>query len=185
MYKKRLHYIRVHIEKSDTTFNKTMKNYIISAVSADKKLRRMALEVIERNYAEDELILVGIKENGLVIAQKISSYLKENYTGKINLVELVIDKKNPVTVKLSPDTDITGKVVVLIDDVANSGKTMLYALKPLLDMFPKKIQTMALVERTHKSFPIDLDYVGLSVSSTLDEHIVVEVENGEVAGAYI
>jgi len=73
----------------------------------------------------------------------------------------------------------------LIDDVANSGRTMLYALKPLLEKLPKKIQTLALVERTHKSFPVDVDYVGLSVSSTTDEHIVVEVEAGEVLGAWM
>jgi len=81
--------------------------------------------------------------------------------------------------------DFTGKTIILIDDVANSGRTMLYALKPLLDQHPKKIQTLALVERTHKSFPVDVDYVGLSVSTTTDEHIEVEVENGEVLGAWL
>jgi pyrimidine operon attenuation protein/uracil phosphoribosyltransferase len=81
--------------------------------------------------------------------------------------------------------DYNGKVVILIDDVANSGSTMLYALKPLLLSYPKKIQTLALVERTHKSFPIDVDYVGLSISTNLDEHINVEVESGEVGGAWI
>ena len=81
--------------------------------------------------------------------------------------------------------DFNDKTIVLIDDVANSGRTMLYALKPLLLQLPKKIQTLALVERTHKSFPVDVDYVGLSVSTTTDENIVVEVENGEVMGAWL
>ena len=73
----------------------------------------------------------------------------------------------------------------MIDDVANSGKTMLYALKPLLDQYPKKIQTLALVERTHKTFPVQVDYIGMSVSTTLDEHIYVEVEKDEITGAYM
>ena len=81
--------------------------------------------------------------------------------------------------------DFNDKAIILIDDVANSGRTMLYALKPLLQQLPQKIQTLALVERTHKSFPVDVDYVGLSVSTTADEHIVVEVENGEVMGAWM
>ena len=62
---------------------------------------------------------------------------------------------------------------------------MLYALKPLLEVYPKKIQTLALLERTHKSFPIDVDYVGLSISTTLDEHIFVEVEGANVTGAWM
>jgi pyrimidine operon attenuation protein/uracil phosphoribosyltransferase len=75
--------------------------------------------------------------------------------------------------------------VVIIDDVTNSGRTILYALKPLMDFHPKRVQTLALVERMHKTFPIKPDYVGLSVATTLQEHIQVEVENGEVTGAYL
>ena len=73
----------------------------------------------------------------------------------------------------------------MIDDVANSGRTMLYALKPLLDQHPASIQTLALVERTHKLFPVSVDYVGHSVSTAKDEMIVVEVKDGEVEGAYL
>ena len=145
----------------------------------------MALQVAEQNYDEPQLVLIGIKENGLVIARKISGYLQEVYNGGIIVVELSLNKKKPADVTLNPDFDVNGKAVLLIDDVANSGSTMLYALKPLLETYPKKIQTLALVERTHKSFPIDVDYVGLSISTTLDEHINVEVEGGEVGGAWM
>ena len=161
------------------------KKYILSKEAAEKKLRRMALQVAEQNYDEPQLVLIGIKENGLVIARKISRYLQEVYNGEIIVVELSLNKKKPADVTLNPDFDVNGKAVLLIDDVANSGSTMLYALKPLLETYPKKIQTLALVERTHKSFPIDVDYVGLSISTTLDEHINVEVEGGEVGGAWM
>ena len=161
------------------------KKYILSKEAAEKKLRRMALQVAEQNYDEPQLVLIGIKENGLVIARKISGYLQEVYNGEIIVIELSLNKKKPADVTLNPVFDVNGKAVLLIDDVANSGSTMLYALKPLLETYPKKIQTLALVERTHKSFPIDVDYVGLSISTTLDEHINVEVEGSEVGGAWV
>ncbi|MGC4103918.1 phosphoribosyltransferase family protein [Ferruginibacter sp.] len=161
------------------------KKYILSAEVAEKKLRRMALEIAERNYDEPQLVLIGIKDHGTVMARKISEYLKANFKGEVVVLELGIDKKKPAAVTLSAAMDFNNKVIVLIDDVANSGKTMLYALKPLLEQHPKKIQTLALVERTHKTFPVDVDYVGFSVSTTLDEHIYVEVANEAVTGAWI
>ncbi len=161
------------------------KKYILTRQVADKKLRRMALQVAEQNCDAVQLILLGIKENGIVIAHKIRTYLLEVFSGEISVVELSLNKKEPTLVSLDPAMDFNGKSILLIDDVANSGRTMLYALKPLLETFPKKIQTLVLVERTHKSFPIDVDYVGLSISTALDEHITVEVDNGEVVGAWV
>jgi pyrimidine operon attenuation protein / uracil phosphoribosyltransferase len=161
------------------------KNYILSKESAEKKMRRMALEVAERNYNEQELVLVGIRENGIVIARKIAAYLADVFAGSIQVLELSLDKKYPLEVTISAALDFNGKNILLIDDVANSGRTMLYALKPLLDFHPKKIQTLALVERTHKTFPVDVDFTGLSVSTTPDQHIYVEVEGDEVGGTWI
>ena len=161
------------------------KKYILTKETAEKKLRRMALEVAERNFGENQIVLVGIKDNGSVIAQKIAYYLKEVFVGEIIVAELILDKKNPSVITILPAIDFNNKVILLIDDVANSGKTMLYALRPLLETFPKKIQTLALLERTHKSFPIDVDYVGLSISTTLDEHIFVEVEGADVLVAWM
>ena len=75
--------------------------------------------------------------------------------------------------------------MLLIDDVANSGKTLLYGLKPLMEYYPRTIQTLVLVERMHKLYPVKPTYVGLSVATTLEDHIQVEVSNGEITGAYI
>ena len=156
---------------------------ILNKETADKKLRRMALEVAERNFDNDFLVLIGIRENGIHIARKIAAYLQPVFTGKIQVVELWLDKKNPGEIKLSEDINFNDKSILLIDDVANSGRTMLYALKPLLQHKPKQIETLALVERTHKKFPIAVYYIGLSISTSLQEHIIVDVENGEIAGA--
>ncbi len=161
------------------------RKQIMTAEVANKKLRRMALQVAEQNYNETQLILIGIKASGSIIAAKIAQYLKEVFSGEVVVLELNIDKKNPQQVSLNTGIDFNGKNIILIDDVANSGRTMLYALKPLLEQLPAKIQTLALVERTHKSFPVDVDYVGFSVSTTLDENILVEVESGEIMGAWL
>ena len=161
------------------------KKYILSKEVAAKKLRRMALQVAEQNYGEPQLILVGIKDNGTVIANKISNDLRQFYKGDVVVAQLSLNKKRPAEITIQPAIDFNDKAIVLIDDVANSGSTMLYALKPLLQTYPKKIQTLALVERTHKSFPIDVDYVGISISTTRDEHIYVELDGDEVGGAWM
>jgi len=161
------------------------RKYILSKEIAGKKLRRMALELVERNYDEPQLVLLGIKDNGVVIADKLANHLKDIFKGEVIVTALTINKKHPAEVIIEPAIDFNNKVVVLIDDVANTGRAMLYSLQPLLQTFPKKIQTAALVARTHKSFPIALDYAGLSISTTLDEHIYVEVLEGEVMGAWM
>ena len=162
-----------------------MKKQILTEEVALKKLKRIALEVAERNFNEKELLLIGIKENGIVIAQIISKLMKAVFTGSITVVALSMNKKKPTSITIEKDIDVDGKTILLIDDVANSGRTMLYALKPLLEKHPKKIQTLALVERTHKNFPVDLDYIGLSISTTLNEHITIEVGEDKVMGAWM
>ncbi|HNF42793.1 MAG TPA: phosphoribosyltransferase family protein, partial [Ferruginibacter sp.] len=132
-----------------------------------------------------ELVLIGIRKSGSVIARRISAYLQEAFKGSVTVLELTMDKKNPGVIRIEPLIDFNNKTILLIDDVANSGRTMLYALKPLLEQHPARIQTLALVERTHKAFPVEMDYVGLSVSTTTDEHIYVEVDGEEVLGAWM
>jgi pyrimidine operon attenuation protein / uracil phosphoribosyltransferase len=161
------------------------KNYILTKDVSQKKLQRMAYEIVERNAGEDDIILAGIKESGVIIAEKIKALLAPIFKGKLYLIEISLDKKNPSGIILYPTIDLDNKVIIIVDDVVNSGKTLLYALKPFLMFHPKKIQTLVLVERTHKAFPVTSDYVGLSVATTLQEHIFVEVADGEINGAYM
>lgn len=158
------------------------KNILDESASA-KKLQRMAMEIAEQNFNVPELILIGIKENGIYVADAIENYLKKSYKGSINNLQLRMDKKAPADIALSGSLDFAGKTIILIDDVANSGRTMLYALQPLLKSYPAKIQTLALVERMHKQFPIALDYRGLCVSTSSNEYIEVKVQDGKILGA--
>ena len=163
----------------------TDKKYILSKEVAEKKLRRMAYEILENNIDEKGIILAGIRESGSVVAKVIQEMLGEISSIKTELITITLDKKEPSDVSLSKTVDFNGKVIVLIDDVSNSGKTLLYALKPFIAFHPKKIQTLVLVERTHTSFPVRPDYVGLSIATTLQEHIFVEVKGEEIEGAYL
>lgn len=153
--------------------------------TARRKLQRMAYEIVENNAGEDQIILAGIEENGSAIARHMQELLKNIGGMDTHFITLRLDKRMPAEVELSEHTDFNNKVIVIIDDVANSGKTMLYAMKPLLQYHPKKIQTLALVDRSHKEFPVKTDYVGLSLATTLQDHIFVEVKNDQVTGAYM
>lgn len=162
------------------------RNYILTKEAADRKLHRMALELAEQlNGDTSTVVLLGIKNSGMVIADKVAGYLKNYISNPIKTASVALDKISPKDVSISESLDFTGLHVIITDDVTNSGRTLLYALKPLLDFHPKTIQTLVLVERMHKIFPVKPDYVGLSVSTTLQDHIQVEVKDGEVEGAYI
>ena len=162
------------------------RNYILNEEVAQKKLLRIAYEILENNYEETEIVLAGIRESGSVIARNIQRILNsiQNHI-KTDLVTITLDKKMPKEVTLSKPLSFDGKTIILIDDVSNTGKTLLYALKPFLAAYPKKIQTLVLVERTHKIFPITPYYVGLSVATTLLEHIYVEADGDQVKGAWL
>ena len=162
------------------------KNIILTKEVAAKKMHRIALEIAgELHHETAPLIIIGINGSGMVVAENLFKLLQPLLHMPVQLIACIINKKNPGTVSYSMDIDFLNKNILLVDDVTNSGRTLLYALKPLLDFFPKRIQTMSLVERMHKSFPIKIDYIGLSIATTLHDHIVVEVDNNEVICAYM
>lgn len=161
------------------------KKYILNQSVAEQKMRRMALEIIENNHDEQELVLVGIRESGSVVARNMQRMIAEISPVRTQLITISLDKRQPREITLSPSIDFNNKVIIIIDDVANSGKTLLYALKPFLEYYPKKIQSLVLVERSHNSFPVHSDYAGLSIATTLQEHIYVEVDGEKITGAYL
>jgi len=162
-----------------------VKNYILDQSVAEKKLRRMTLEIIENNHEETQIILAGIRDRGAVVAKCIQKMLSETSSLQAEIINITLDKKEPRVVIINKQVDFDDKVIIVVDDVANSGKTLLYAMKPFLEFQPKKIQTLVLVGRSHNSFPVHPDYVGLSIATTLQEHIYVEVNEDKVLGAYL
>ncbi|ULQ57558.1 phosphoribosyltransferase [Flavihumibacter rivuli] len=164
----------------------TNRNYILDAVQANTKLERMAYEMAEQLVDEKSpIILAGIRDNGVVIAKILAARIKAIAGIESEVIEIGLDKRNPGPIHVSPKMDFNNRMIVVVDDVTNSGKTLLYALKPFLEEHPKAIQTLSLIERTHKAFPVKADYVGLSLATTLQEHIYVTVEGDSVTGAYL
>ena len=161
------------------------KKYILDQTTAEKKIRRMALEILENNADEKEIILAGIRESGSVLAKAVQEVLKAESSIPTTLISLSLDKKTPKEVALSAQIDFAGKTIIVVDDVANSGKTLLYAMKPFLEFHPRSIQVLVLVARSHNAFPVHPDYIGVSIAPTLEEHIFVEVEGDTVKGAYL
>jgi len=162
------------------------KRSILSEEAAAHKMRRLALEVAEElNGDTTPLIIIGILSSGMVIAEKIGRLLAPLQEAPITVISASLDKNHPAAVTLSSTPDFSGKNILIADDVTNSGKTLLYALGPLLKFHPKSIRTLVLVERMHKLFPVKPDHVGLSVATAPDDIIQVEVVNGEVMGAFL
>lgn len=162
------------------------KHYILVEQTALRKMQRMALEILENNAGETELIIAGIDGGGTIVARTMCDRLKElDSSLTLHLATISLNKRHPEEVVISPELDYNGKVVIVVDDVANSGRTLLYALKPLLNWHPKKIQTLALVGRHHNSFPVYPDYVGMELATTIEDHIYVEVDGNVVKGAYL
>lgn len=155
-----------------------------------QKIRRIAYEIAEDNYDEQEIILAGICRDteGYALAEKLFTMLKPITTAGIRLTHIELNKSNPgespVQMQLTRG-DIDNKVIILTDDVSNTGRTFLYAIKPFLDYSPKKIRCAVLVERRHKFFPVAPDYVGLSLSTTFQEHIKVVLRDENNKGIYL
>jgi pyrimidine operon attenuation protein/uracil phosphoribosyltransferase len=162
-------------------------NQILNKQDIERKLTRIAYQILENNYEENELFLLGIVETGLVVAERIKvEILKINPEIQVNIIAVKINKTAPIgNVTYSiPIEILSNKVAILTDDVGNSGRTLFYALQPLMTILPKKIQVAVLVERTHKLFPVSADFVGLSLATTIHEHISVQLNEGEEA-AYL
>ncbi|MCP1995780.1 phosphoribosyltransferase family protein [Flavobacterium sp. HSC-61S13] len=156
------------------------KNIILTKEEIQHKSKRIAYQIYETFVEEDEIVLAGIANNGFIFAQKIAEQLAEIADFKVVLCEVKIDKQNPlVPISTSiPASQYQNKSVVLIDDVLNSGTTLIYGVKHFLEVPLKKFKTAVLVDRNHKKYPVKADFKGLSLSTSLLEHIQVVFEDG-------
>ena len=159
---------------------------ILNKLQLEQKLNRLAWQIYERNYKEKEIIVVGIEDRGVVLAKRISKIILEISNIKITNAIIILDKDIPFSeeVNLSiTEKEFKNKVIILVDDVLNSGKTLMYAAKQFLFVPVKKLSTVVLVNRNHNRFPVKADYEGVSLSTTLHEHI--NVVFGKEEGVYL
>ena len=163
------------------------KNIILTNQEIEHKIKRIAYQIYETFINEDEVVLAGIANNGFVFAQKIASELENISSLKVLLCEVQINKQNPeqpITTSL-PKEQYANKGLILIDDVLNSGTTLIYAVRHFLDVPLKKFKTAVLVDRNHKKYPVKADFKGISLSTSLLEHVQVVFEDNNNSYAYL
>ncbi|MEZ5056948.1 MAG: phosphoribosyltransferase family protein [Saprospiraceae bacterium] len=154
---------------------------ILNQHQIEQKIKRLAIQILEQNYKEKEIILAGINNNGMGFAKLLHAQLQGLTEIKITLTQIKINPANPLSEEITigmPIASIKNKVVIIVDDVANTGRTLFYATQPLMEAICKKIEIAVLVERHHKSFPVMVEYVGISLNTTLKEDIDVQIPEG-------
>jgi pyrimidine operon attenuation protein/uracil phosphoribosyltransferase len=156
-------------------------NTILSHDEINHKIKRIAYQIYESNVEASEVILAGIDSNGYILAKKLKLALKKISDIEPVLCKVSIDKKNPLSpIKTSiSEADYANKSIVLIDDVLNSGTTLIYGVKHFLNVPLKQFKTAVLVNRNHKKYPVKADYKGISLSTSLNEHVQVNLEGSK------
>ncbi|CAI8361589.1 MAG: Bifunctional protein pyrR [Polaribacter sp. SA4-10] len=157
------------------------KNIILNTLEVAQKIRRIAFQILESNSNEKEVIIVGIVGNGSLFAEKLMVDLNKISDIKTTLCEIAINKKNPldtITTSLKEE-EYKNKSIVLVDDVLDSGATLIYGVKHFLNVPLKRFKTAVLVNRNHKKYPVKADFKGISLSTSIKEHVVVEFNKKE------
>ena len=147
-----------------------------------RKITRLAYQIHESNFGEKEITLAGINNNGMRFAKLLKVELERISDSSVQLTTLKINPASPLEGEIvieRPIKEMRRGVIIIVDDVANTGRTIFYAFKPLLEIVPKKVETAVLVDRKHKSFPVKVDYVGLSLATTLQENIDVDLAGAD------
>ena len=156
-------------------------NTIMGADQIRKKIRRIAYEIYEHNFKEKNIVFAGITGQGFQLAGLLADELTSISEIETTLIEVILDKDSPHYEDVELSSDIKNLVkypVILVDDVLNTGKTLMYSLRPFLELNTKKIEVAVLVDRGHALFPVSSTYRGVALSTTLNEHIQV-ILNGD------
>ena len=163
------------------------KSQILNSKAIDHKINRLAWQIYENNLKEKDVVIVGVSGRGEILANLLSEVLNRISSIKIKLGVIHLDKDNPYNSQITTnlkEIDYSSKVVILVDDVLNSGKTLIYASKYFLTTPLAKLSTVVLIERKHNLFPIKANYVGLSLATTLQQYITVSLERDSM-GVYL
>lgn len=168
--------------------NINANNLLLDATKTNQKIRRIAYQIYENNFSEKEIVIAGVAGEGFVFAQLLVEELKKIAKCQVSIAEVSFDKKAKfqpeITIESTIDT-FKNKSVIIADDVLNTGRTLAFSLRPFLSIPLKKLQVAVLVDRNHPQFPIDADYVGYALSTTLNEHVQVVLSDEEKQGVYL
>ena len=161
------------------------KNIILDYQDVENKIKRISLEILEDNIDQKNLILFGVSKNGKIIAKKIITLIKKY--SKIDLeligVEIVLNSKN--VLKFDKDFKVNNRSVIIVSDVSQSAKTLQLIISYLMSEDPFKIKTAVMVNRDHSLFPVKINFSGLNLSSSVNEHVDVSVNEDEEFTVYL
>ena len=161
------------------------KNIILNYQDVENKIKRISLEILEDNIDQKELILFGVSKNGKIIAKKIIALIKKY--SKIDLeligVEIVLNSKN--VLKFDKDFIVNNRSVIIVSDVSQSAKTLQLIISSLMSQDPFKIKTAVMVNRDHSLFPVKINFSGLNLSTSVNEHVDVSVNKDEEFTVYL
>ena len=149
-------------------------------------IERIAYQIYESNSEEKVIFIAGIGDKGKILSSLIGKSLSSISEIKVELITLYVDKKNPLN-RINSDKSLSAlknNSIVVVDDVLNTGKTLIYAVSYFLQAPVKSIKTAVMVNRNHKKFPVKADYKGISLSTTVNEHISV-ILDGPDPGIYL
>jgi pyrimidine operon attenuation protein/uracil phosphoribosyltransferase len=151
---------------------------VLTKTQIDQKITRLAHQIIENSYGESHIFIGGICGNGKILANALGEIIKSNSNLELTIFEINLHKDQPLQheINLSIDSELLkNSFIVLVDDVLNSGKTMQYALMKLLEKPVKAIKTVSLVDRRHRRYPIKADFVGITLTTTLQERVEMDL----------
>lgn len=161
---------------------------ILDGPSLLQKIRRISFQIYENNFEENEIIIAGVIGEGFLLAQMLCQHLTEISAIKAMPVAIYLNKEIPYETPVRFDCDLSlfeHKVLIVVDDVLNTGRTFSYSLAPFLSIPVKKIQVAVLVDRNYRKFPISADYIGYEMSTTLAEHVQVILSDESKRGVYL
>ena len=163
------------------------KELILDKAQIFQKIKRIAYEILENNIDEKEIVIAGIADGGYNLSRILADDLTKESDFKISLIKITFDKKAPFKSPIEVDCDIKtvkDKVIIIVDDVLHTGRTFLMGMKPFLEINVKKIQTVVLVNRDHTLFPVRANYTGYELSTTLNDHVLVDLTSRDF-GVYL
>ena len=162
------------------------KSLVLDSKQINQKITRIAFEIYENNFKEKTLVFAGIDGQGYNLAQLLAQEVEQISEIKTAVVKVILDKQSTQLGDVSIDVsekDLKKKVIILVDDVLNTGRTLAYGLKPFLQLEIRKLEVAVLVNRSHSLFPVLPTYTGYDLATTLNDH--VQVTLGKQAAVHL